>query len=114
MLPVAECLAAASPEHRPAPGLIASYGRHRSMLLYVNPPYPGVARDRHYRHKMTSEGEHCELAAALRSCRAKAILSDYVSNLHASWHRRTLEPAPTRAATGPPNRSPLVQPFAAH
>ncbi|MFI0212370.1 DNA adenine methylase [Streptomyces diastaticus] len=96
MLPVAERLAAVSLESRPALDLIAAYGRHRSSLLYVDPPYLGATRDRNYRHEMTGEAQHRELAEALHACRATIVLSGYASDLYdndlyASWHRTTLE-----------------------
>lgn len=96
MMPAAERLAAVSLESRPALDLIAAYGRHRSTLLYVDPPYLGATRDRNYRHEMTGEAAHRELAEALHACRATVVLSGYASelydtDLYASWHRTTLE-----------------------
>ncbi|MGW4807994.1 DNA adenine methylase [Kitasatospora sp. NPDC004272] len=96
MLPAAERLAGVSLECRPALDLIASYGRHRSTLLYVDPPYLGTTRDRNYRHEMTGDDAHRELAEALHGCRATIVLSGYASelydtDLYASWHRYTLE-----------------------
>ncbi|MFI2334147.1 DNA adenine methylase [Nocardia rhamnosiphila] len=92
MMPAAERLAAVSLESRPALDLIATYGRHRSVLLYVDPPYLGSTRDRNYRHEMTSEVQHRELAAALRACQARVVLSGYASDLYdrelfSHWHR---------------------------
>lgn len=49
MTPAAERLAAVSLESRPALDLIAAYGRHRSVLLYVDPPDLDSTRDRNYR-----------------------------------------------------------------
>jgi DNA adenine methylase len=96
MMPVAERLAQVSLECRPALELIASYGRHRSVLLYVDPPYLGSTRARNYRHEMMNPAEHHELAAALRSCRATVVLSGYASELYdqelyADWHRHTFD-----------------------
>ncbi|MET8800498.1 DNA adenine methylase [Nocardia sp. NPDC004568] len=92
MMPAAERLAAVSLESRPALDLIATYGRHRSVLLYVDPPYLGeTARARNYRHEMTGEGRHRELAAALHACQATVVLSGYASDLYdrelyPHWH----------------------------
>lgn len=96
MMPAAERLAAVSLECRPGLELIAAYGRHRSTLLYVDPPYLGATRDRNYRHEMTGEAAHRELAEALHACRATVVLSGYASDLYdnelyASWHRHTLD-----------------------
>ncbi|WP_327097125.1 hypothetical protein OIE68_45930 [Nocardia vinacea] len=82
MLPAAERLAAVSLESRPALDLIATYGRHRSALLYMDPPYLGTTRDRNYRHEMGAASEHRELAAALHACQATAVLSGYASDLY--------------------------------
>ncbi|MFE5288125.1 DNA adenine methylase [Nocardia sp. NPDC056611] len=82
MLPAAERLAGVSLESRPALELIATYGRHRSTLLYVDPPYLGTTRDRNYRHEMTDDTEHRDLAAALHTCQASVVLSGYASDLY--------------------------------
>ncbi|MEV4234060.1 DNA adenine methylase [Nocardia sp. NPDC049737] len=95
MLPAAERLAAVSLESRPALDLIGAYGRHRTVLLYVDPPYLGTTRDRNYRHEMTSEASHRELASALHACQATVVLSGYASELYdrelyLHWHRYEL------------------------
>lgn len=90
MAAVAERLAAVTLECRPALELIDAYGRHDSVLIYADPPYLGSTRLRNYRHEMTSEGEHRELAAALLEARAAVVLSGYDSplyaELYAGWH----------------------------
>jgi DNA adenine methylase len=93
MAAVAERLHAVSLECMPALDLIAKYGRHAEVLLYVDPPYLGTAREAttRYRHEMKGEDDHRELAAALVDCRAMVVLSGYHSplydGLYAEWHR---------------------------
>jgi len=54
--------------------VIADYGRHRDVLLYVDPPYlSGTRTSVNYRHEMAAEADHRELTAALQAagrCRA--------------------------------------------
>jgi DNA adenine methylase len=112
MWPAAERLAAVSLESRPALDLIAAYGRHRSTLLYVDPPYLGTTRDRNYRHEMTSENSHRELAEALHTCRATVVLSGYASDLYdrdlySTWHRHELA-AMTGNAAGDRDRTEVL------
>ena len=89
--PVAERLAGVSLECRPALEVIDDYGRHRGVLLYVDPPYLGSTRTRNYRHEMMSESSHRELAEALHACKAAVVLSGYPSplydRLYKGWHR---------------------------
>jgi DNA adenine methylase len=93
MAAVAERLHRVSLECMPALDLIAKYGRHAEVLLYVDPPYLGTTREAttRYRHEMKTEPEHRELAAALGECRATVVLSGYGSALYAElfdgWHR---------------------------
>lgn len=94
--PAAARLAAVSLECRPALDLIGAYGQHRSVLLYVDPPY--LASTRHdaarYQHEMASDAEHRKLADALRECSAAVVLSGYHSPLYADlyrgWHRHEI------------------------
>lgn len=93
--PAAARLAGVSLECRDAHEVIAAYGRHRRTLLYIDPPYVGTARDRNYRHELTTEHAHRELAAALHACHATVVLSGYPTelydrDLYADWHRHTL------------------------
>jgi DNA adenine methylase len=80
-------------ENLPALDLIAKYGKHPKVLLYVDPPYLGSTRGwgNNYRCEMKTEQEHRELAAALAECRATVVLSGYGSDLYAElydgWHR---------------------------
>ena len=103
LAPVAERLAGVSLECRPALEVIDDYGRHRGVLLYVDPPYLGSTRARNYRHEMASEAEHRELAEALHACKAAVVLSGYPSplydELYAGWHRVELTTRTGQART---------------
>lgn len=69
----------------PALDVIAQYGRHRDVLLYVDPPYLGSTRPRStdgYRFEMKTAAEHEELLVALRGCEAAVVLSGYRSDLY--------------------------------
>lgn len=89
----AERLHAVSLECLPALDLIAKYGSHPSVLLYVDPPYLGSTRGwgRQYQHEMKADDEHRQLAAALADCHAAVVLSGYHSPLYDElfdgWHR---------------------------
>jgi DNA adenine methylase len=90
--PAARRLLGVSLECRPALDVIADYGRHDGVLLYVDPPYLGQTRsDGSYAVEMSTPTEHTELAAALLQCRASVFLSGYpdplYDNLYADWHR---------------------------
>ena len=101
MAAAAERLAKVSLEARPALELIEAYGQHPNVLLYVDPPYLGSTRSRNYRHEMSSDAEHCELAAALEACRATVVLSGYDSPLYLEaydgWHRHEIATATGQA-----------------
>lgn len=88
----AERLHHVSLECLPALDLIAKYGQADDVLLHVDPPYLGTTRPHsNYRHEMTGETEHRELAVALADCRATVVLSGYDSplyrELYDGWHR---------------------------
>lgn len=91
IMPAAARLAGVSLECRPALELIAKYGQHSGVLLYVDPPYLGSTRPwgDQYRHELRSDDDHCELADALRACAATVVLSGYASplydELYAGW-----------------------------
>jgi DNA adenine methylase len=93
----AERIARVSLECRPALELIAAYGSHPDVLLYVDPPYLGSARvwGNNYRHEMRTAEEHRELADALLDCDAAVVLSGYDSPLYAElydgWHVTRIE-----------------------
>jgi DNA adenine methylase len=91
MAAAAERLHNVSLECLPALTLIGKYGAQPGCLLFVDPPYLGSTRMANYRHEMTGEDAHRELAAALADCRATVVLSGYHSplydDLYAGWHR---------------------------
>lgn len=93
MAAAAERLHAVTLECLPALDLIAKYGRHAGVLLYLDPPYLGSTRggSSRYRHEMAAEDDHRDLATALHDCRAAVVLSGYDSPLYAQmyegWHR---------------------------
>jgi DNA adenine methylase len=80
----AERLHRVSLESMPALDLIAKYGRDPDVLLYVDPPYLGTARngDDQYRHELKDDAGHRELGEALRACTASVVLSGYPSPLY--------------------------------
>lgn len=90
MATVAERLSAVSLECRPALEVIAAYGQHDDVLLYVDPPYLGETRTgTNYRVDMPDADDHVALAEALLECRAAVVLSGYDSplyrELYAGW-----------------------------
>jgi DNA adenine methylase len=102
MAAVAGRLAMVSLECRPALEIIEAFGRHKKVLLYVDPPYLGsTGRSRNYKHEMSGDDEHRELAAALRACEASVVLSGYHSplydELYAGWHRVEIQTATGQA-----------------
>lgn len=91
MRAAADRIARVSLECRPALEVIADYGKHTEVLLYVDPPYIGTVRSsRQYLCEMSSDAEHEALAAALRDCAAAVVISGYRSplydELYAGWH----------------------------
>lgn len=87
----AERLAGVSLECLPALELIEVYGKHPEVLLYCDPPYLGSTRSANYKHEMTGDDQHRELAGRLRDSAAAVVLSGYPSPLYedlfAGWHR---------------------------
>lgn len=98
MPPAVERLQHVSLEARPALDVIAQYGRHPEVLLYVDPPYLGSTRTRSwdgYEYEMRGEADHRALAEVLRGARAAVVLSGYASDLYdrelyAGWDRHTM------------------------
>jgi DNA adenine methylase len=96
LAPAAARLARVSLECRPALDLIASYGAHGQVLLYVDPPYLGATRaSTNYRCEMPHADQHRELATALRAVAAAVVVSGYPSDLYdlelyPDWHRTTI------------------------
>jgi DNA adenine methylase len=95
MAAAAERLHHVSLECRPALEVIDWYGRSPDVLLYVDPPYLGSTRAGDcYRHEMTSDDDHRQLAKALHNCKASVVLSGYPSDLYdlelyPQWQRVT-------------------------
>jgi DNA adenine methylase len=87
----ADRIARVSLECRDALDVIADYGQHPDVLLYVDPPYLGTTRAANYAHEMLTEDAHRALAEALRAARAAVVLSGYASplyeDLYPDWHR---------------------------
>lgn len=80
--PAAERLKGVSLECRPALDLIAAYGQHHAVCLYIDPPYLRETRTSvNYRREMPREDQHRELAEALKACKA-VVLSGYDSPLY--------------------------------
>lgn len=106
MAPAIERLRDVSLECRPALEVIAAYGRHAEVCLYVDPPYLGTTRSvsSRYGTEMHGDEEHAELAEALHHCNATVILSGYPSplydSLYSDWHRTEFQ-----AFTGQANRT---------
>lgn len=102
LYPAAARLMDVSLECLPGLEVIAKYGTHPDVLLYVDPPYLGSTRARNYRHEMGAESDHRELAEALRAARAAVVLSGYDSplyrGLYDGWHRHEI-----RTGTGQAN-----------
>lgn len=114
LLPAASRLAGVSLECRPALELIAKYGKHRDVLLYVDPPYLGSTRawGNQYAHEMRSDDQHRELAEALRACRAHVVLSGYSSDLYDSlydhWQSVRLSTFTGNGRRGDQNRTEVL------
>lgn len=82
-------------ECRPALEVIADYGSHPDVLLYVDPPYERSTRSStNYRCEMADAAEHVELLEALSTCKAAVVVSGYPSELYddalGGWDRREL------------------------
>lgn len=93
-------LHAVSLECKPAIEIIEQYGQHPGCLIYADPPYLASVRNprarraghgREYSAEMLTDGQHAELAAALKAARAHVVLSGYHSplyeDLYAGWHQ---------------------------
>jgi DNA adenine methylase len=78
-------------ENRPACDVVRLYDSP-DTLFYCDPPYPHACRgdSKAYGYEMT-DGEHRELAAVLRACRAKVAISSYrcglMDELYHDWTR---------------------------
>lgn len=76
-------LAGVSLEAREALEVLADYGRHPNVLLYVDPPYLASSRNStNYRHEMATDEQHARLLDAITECEATVVLSGYDSPLY--------------------------------
>ncbi len=70
---------------------VSDDGRHRDVLLFVDPPYPsGIRTSVNYRHEIAAEADHRELAGALhRPGRASScpVTTATCTASCAGWHR---------------------------
>ena len=80
----AAVLAGVTLECRPALEVIADYGQHPNVCLYLDPPYLASTRGwgNNYAHELRTDDEHRALAEAVTDCRAAVVLSGYPSNLY--------------------------------
>ena len=111
---VAQRLASVSLECMPALDLVAKYGAHDDVLLYVDPPYLGSTRGwgLNYRHEMKDPVDHRALADALHAARAAVVVSGYPSDLYdlelyPGWDRHTMA-ATTGNASGDRTRTEVL------
>ena len=104
IMPCAARLAQVSLECRPALEVIGTYGKHAETLLYLDPPYPGLARwdsDRRYEFEMLDPEGHKQLAEAVRDLPCAVLISGYASSLYdelyGGWYQREI---PASAGVG--------------
>lgn len=114
LAPAAARLQGVSLESRPAVDIVRSYGKERTSLLYVDPPYvtdPGVRRGGEYRVEMTNRDEHAELLEACMNADAAVVVSGYASELYddtlRGWYRYEI-PASTQQGIGHGRRTEVV------
>lgn len=114
LAPAAARLQGVSLECRPAVDIVKSYGRERTSLLYVDPPYvvnPGERRGGEYRVEMTNRDEHQELLEACLGCDAAVVVSGYSSELYddtlGTWYRYEIA-ASTQQGSGHGQRTEVV------
>lgn len=92
---IADRMLNVSIENRDALQVIAEYGSHRDVLLYVDPPYLVSTRtSRGYEVEFDRPEQHGALLQALLDCEASVVLSGYDSDLYAdmlaTWQTHTL------------------------
>lgn len=111
----AERLHHVSLECRPALDVIAKYGAHPNVLLYLDPPYLGSTRsgDRIYRHELMAPEEHRALAEAARACVSSVVISGYASplyddELYADWARMEIQTGTGQGSNGWSNRTEVL------
>ncbi|MCB1257510.1 MAG: DNA adenine methylase [Microthrixaceae bacterium] len=94
LAPAAARLQNVSLECRSAAEMVVAYGKERTSLLYVDPPYitdKGTRRGGEYRVEMTKVGEHQELLGACVEADAAVVVSGYASEVYdgmlSDWYR---------------------------
>ncbi|WP_237112940.1 DNA adenine methylase [Mycobacteroides abscessus] len=112
--PAARRLHGVSLENRPAVEVVESYGRERTALLYVDPPYitdPGIRRGGEYRVEMTRNEQHRELLDACLSADAAVVISGYDNGVYnaalGSWYRYEIA-ASTQQGSGDGERVEVI------
>ena len=114
LAPAAARLQGVSLECRPAVEMVRAYGKERTNLLYVDPPYitdPGVRRGGEYRVEMTRVTEHHELLDACLRADAAVVVSGYGSEVYdgmlSDWYRYEI-PMTTGQGSGHGRRVEVV------
>ena len=103
---VAKRIKNVSIENRDALDVVEQYGRHRSVCLYVDPPYVASSRVSLTQYRLEAAGDefHLRLVDALKACKASVILSGYDSPLYLEalpdWHRLEMK-APVSLGSTP-------------
>lgn len=94
IIPAAERLQRVSLECKPALDLIAQYGQHPGVLLYLDPPYLGSTRAGStdgYRVEMIRPDQHAALLASIVDLPCAVVLSGYSSEQYddalSKWSR---------------------------
>ena len=98
MAPAADRLAGVSLECRPALDVIADFGRHPRVLMYIDPPYLTSTRTSGgYLHDLGGDADHAALLGALNGCKSIVMLSGYPSPLYedalSGWDRVEIQTA---------------------
>ncbi len=112
--PAAARLQNVSLECRPAVEVVVAYGKERSSLLYVDPPYivdTGQRRGGEYRVEMRSPKVHVELLDACLAADAAVVVSGYANTVYnemlTDWYRYEI-PATTQQGSGHGQRVEVV------
>ncbi|SHP98243.1 D12 class N6 adenine-specific DNA methyltransferase [Mycobacteroides abscessus subsp. abscessus] len=114
LAPAAARLHGVSLECRPAVEVVEAYGRERTNLLYVDPPYivdRGQRRGGEYRVEMRSPKRHTELLDACLAADAAVVVSGYANQVYDEmldgWYRYEIA-ARTHQGTGDGQRVEVV------
>lgn len=116
LAPAAARLHGVSLECRPALDVIAAYGRHPGCLILADPPYLRSVRTwtngRGYGCEMDTEGDHRDLAIALRAAAAAVVVCGYDSDLYAGlyegWHRAEIAALASNGTPGDRQRTEVL------